>query len=56
MLELEYIFELQKLYNPRFAESEICLPLFEQSQYNISLVSWNSPNANWLERAVIGRY
>ena len=22
----------------------------------ISLVSWNSPNANWLERAVIGRY
>ena len=29
MLELEYIFELQKLYNPRFAESEICLPLFE---------------------------
>ena len=22
----------------------------------ISLVSWNSPNANWLEQAVIGRY
>ena len=22
----------------------------------ISLISWNSPNANWLERAVIGRY
>ena len=27
-----------------------------QSQLYISLVSWNSPNANWLERAVIGRY
>ena len=29
MLELEHIFELGNLYNLRFIESEICLPLFE---------------------------
>ena len=28
----------------------------KQSQYKSSRISWNSPNANWLERAVIGRY
>ena len=29
MLEVEHIFELGNLYNLRFIESEICLPLFE---------------------------
>ena len=29
MLELEHIFELGNLYNLRFIESEILLPLFE---------------------------
>ena len=29
VLEAEYIFELRNLYSPRFAESEICLPLFD---------------------------
>ena len=29
MLEVEHSFELRNLYNLRFAESEICLPLFE---------------------------
>ena len=28
-LELEHLFELGNLYNLRFIESEICLPLFE---------------------------
>ena len=28
-LEVEHIFELGNLYNLRFIESEICLPLFE---------------------------
>ena len=27
-----------------------------QSQYRLSLVTYKSPNANWLERTVIGRY
>ena len=29
MLKGEHIFELGNLYNLRFIESEICLPLFE---------------------------
>ena len=29
MLELSMIFELRNVYSPRFAESEICLPLSE---------------------------
>ena len=27
-----------------------------QRQYRLSLVAYKSPNANWLERTVIGRY
>ena len=36
MLEVEHSFELRNLYNLRFTESEMCLPLFEyetQTEY-----------------------
>ena len=38
MLELEIIFGLENVYNPRFAESEICLPLFD-TELNITGVA-----------------
>ena len=34
MLEVEHSFELRKLYNIRFTESVICLPLFEYENQN----------------------
>ena len=55
------IFVLVISYN--YLLAKLCLHLafglvrlFYQSQYKSSRISWNSPNANWLERAVIGRY